>query len=584
MSAAADLSIEQLDFQPKKSSRSLQAYAEAAVTGGTLDRTILGASTLTLVLSDPRRTLLRSGVFKKTVDVVLDQNEFRLVQVQKSSDDLTLTFEDLVVSRLRDKTGARHASRSKMTRAEFALSLVRELKPTPLFVSPHLHQTQPVAQAAPAPATPSAKTSKTNVGLEDLWKKAGGPVNVAKIMAAIALAESGGRVGAVGGPNSNGTHDYGLWQINSVHHYDRHRLLTDPAYNAQAAVAIYHSQGLQAWSTYTSGAYRSHLAAADKASVSAVSGGKVDSRQLRKALPYQFRRGAQNGKLEDSWACLQRLAQEVNWRCFVSEGKVYFVSDPDLLAAGSSLDVREFQGAVDGVDFDIDQGKVKNVVTLTAEAKRWTLDPGTVVTLHDVGPADGDWLVQDIQRDLFNPTATVTLQRASKPIAEPAPTMRAVLAAKRISLGAGSVNPVDQNVAPDVIAAYRAAAAIDRQHYPYVWGGGHSAAGKPSGGPPSGFDCSGSVCAILAAAKMGFRMGGPVDTSGSLENWGKAGRGKWLTVFCSSVHTFVFFHDVGKKGDEHFGTGDWGKGWGGAGFNPNLHPLAGFTARHWPGT
>jgi hypothetical protein len=32
---------------------------------------------------------------------------------------------------------------------------------------------------------------------------------------------------------------------------------------------------------------------------------------------------------------------------------------------------------------------------------------------------------------------------------------------------------------------------------------------------------------------------------------------------------------------EHWGTGRWGKDWGGPGFNPNLHPHAGFSPRHW---
>lgn len=98
--------------------------------------------------------------------------------------------------------------------------------------------------------------------LESLWLHAGGPPKVAKTMAAIALAESGGRVGARGGPNSDGSYDYGLWQINSSHHYSRRRLLTDPAYNARAAVSIYRSQGLSAWSTYTDGAYRKYLSQA----------------------------------------------------------------------------------------------------------------------------------------------------------------------------------------------------------------------------------------------------------------------------------------------------------------------------------
>src|SRR4051794_21086585 len=34
---------------------------------------------------------------------------------------------------------------------------------------------------------------------------------------AVCLAESGGKPANIGGPNSNGTMDYGLWQINSIH-------------------------------------------------------------------------------------------------------------------------------------------------------------------------------------------------------------------------------------------------------------------------------------------------------------------------------------------------------------------------------
>jgi NlpC/P60 family/Lysozyme like domain len=96
--------------------------------------------------------------------------------------------------------------------------------------------------------------------LEQLWVRAGGSPHVAKVMAAIALAESGGRVNAKGGPNTNGTYDYGLWQINSSHGYNVRELLSSPSYNAEAAVAVYRSQGLTAWSTFTSGAYKPFLA------------------------------------------------------------------------------------------------------------------------------------------------------------------------------------------------------------------------------------------------------------------------------------------------------------------------------------
>jgi Lysozyme like domain len=94
--------------------------------------------------------------------------------------------------------------------------------------------------------------------LQQLWTQAGGSVTLAPIMAAIALAESGG--------NPNAHHvtrredSRGLWQINvRAHPSFAHANLYDPAVNAQAAVSVYRSQGLGAWSTYTSGAYESYL-------------------------------------------------------------------------------------------------------------------------------------------------------------------------------------------------------------------------------------------------------------------------------------------------------------------------------------
>jgi hypothetical protein len=77
-------------------------------------------------------------------------------------------------------------------------------------------------------------------------------------MAAIAIAESGGRPNAVSGRNQNGTVDRGLWQINSVHGYGTTSL--DPKANAKQAVGVYHSQGLNAWTVFQTGAYKKYLA------------------------------------------------------------------------------------------------------------------------------------------------------------------------------------------------------------------------------------------------------------------------------------------------------------------------------------
>lgn len=85
--------------------------------------------------------------------------------------------------------------------------------------------------------------------LEGLWDQAGGPSNMAALMAAIALAESGGDPTIV---NSIGAS--GLWQIHPGEPGD-----LNPLTNARDAVAKYTSQGLDAWTTYTSGAYKQFL-------------------------------------------------------------------------------------------------------------------------------------------------------------------------------------------------------------------------------------------------------------------------------------------------------------------------------------
>jgi hypothetical protein len=108
--------------------------------------------------------------------------------------------------------------------------------------------------------------------LETLWTNAGGDPSVAPQMAAIAIAESSGNPTA-SHTDSDGTTDYGLWQINSVHGFNSAGLTSNPAYNAQAAVAVYNSQGFGAWSTYGNSNYETALSQNGFAALGNVSGG-----------------------------------------------------------------------------------------------------------------------------------------------------------------------------------------------------------------------------------------------------------------------------------------------------------------------
>jgi hypothetical protein len=84
------------------------------------------------------------------------------------------------------------------------------------------------------------------------------------IFVAIALAESGGDPTVKGGPNSNGTYDYGLWQINGGAHkdlLDTYSPWSDPDKNYQMAVTIYQNANFKftPWSSFNNGTYAAFL-------------------------------------------------------------------------------------------------------------------------------------------------------------------------------------------------------------------------------------------------------------------------------------------------------------------------------------
>ena len=111
-------------------------------------------------------------------------------------------------------------------------------------------------------------TQYTYAQLEGLWINNGGSTSLAPLMAAIALAESGGDSSALDNNPSTGDYSVGLWQIN---YYDGllssrtaqfgspSSLQSNPNAQAAAAVAIEQEQGLSAWTTYTSGAYQAYM-------------------------------------------------------------------------------------------------------------------------------------------------------------------------------------------------------------------------------------------------------------------------------------------------------------------------------------
>jgi len=97
--------------------------------------------------------------------------------------------------------------------------------------------------------------------LEGVWIDAGGQQSLAPMMAAIALAESGGQTNSLNPSDNNGRQSsYGLWQISTGTHTAPSPNWADPVTNAKLAIGKLKTQGLAAWGTYSSGAYKPFLA------------------------------------------------------------------------------------------------------------------------------------------------------------------------------------------------------------------------------------------------------------------------------------------------------------------------------------
>lgn len=108
---------------------------------------------------------------------------------------------------------------------------------------------------------PGMPTKLSRAQIANAMRRAGWPESAIPIGVAVALAESGGNPRAVNRANRNGSADYGLFQINSIHKTilasgDRY----DPVDNARMALRVYKDAGSKwtPWSVYKHGTYRKY--------------------------------------------------------------------------------------------------------------------------------------------------------------------------------------------------------------------------------------------------------------------------------------------------------------------------------------
>jgi cell wall-associated NlpC family hydrolase len=176
--------------------------------------------------------------------------------------------------------------------------------------------------------------------------------------------------------------------------------------------------------------------------------------------------------------------------------------------------------------------------------------PSAATVKVDTGPGNNS---------LARPASLVEVRRQLRQSGMSASTNQATLTSNLYAIA-----PIDAPAAVQEVIA----AGNQISHLPYIWGGGHMTY------EDSGYDCSGSLSYVLAAA-------GLLDTtltSGEFMHWGDSGPGKWITVYATNGHTFMYV--AGLRFDT-VALAESGSRWSNR--SADEPDLGSFVARHPPG-
>lgn len=451
---------------------------EAAVTDVIIHRTIEGASTVTVTVEDTDHSLLRSGKLSSGQDTEIDGLFFRLAQVSIQGLQLTLVFEDREVALLRKytkpiKQGVR-TSRKNITRAQFVLRMLREVREVPPipYVIPELDVIEPIAGSKQLPQDPNRLVTKAygippmsgltvkgspmtaeqrrnadtmlSVGLSIVDPLKPRPLLVMGIMAAIQESAIRNLTADQSPGNHSGIlqQDPRYWPasgdvgIDAAAFFEslKQEVVRNPNEQYYAAIeGVQHSGQGQLYAQWRTEAERIVTAFGIAGGTAAIANSQWDLSAVVSG-DYEFYRGIppsvatfkKKGKTgwgrESSWDAMGRLADEVSWRRFFVSGVFYFISDDDLFSSKPIGEIDHDTPGVIDISGDYDEAKKSATVTIECFMNRWAAPPGSVILLTNMGPWNGRWLVNDVERSAFDPKGTITLKKPTPRLPEPAGT------------------------------------------------------------------------------------------------------------------------------------------------------------------
>jgi hypothetical protein len=512
-----DVSVKSLVFTSDR--RGLSTGVVNAVENGILEETMHGASGLKIDLLDREYEAMESGLFGTRVVTTLDGTAFRLTEVSVVDDwKLAAQFEHRLVAEMREHNSVLKARRGKVTRAEFVLEMLRELKLPFRFICPELHRTQPVKRPEKFKETKTVKHGKvvksakakqhheTTSNLADAGRGPNPktlskspsqgltvkerPVTAAQAkvlaialetaqslkapkLARVALVVALIQENTVSNPDPGTPGDRGcLSLIDSTIHgiqkqtghgtinpYDIAEVcshfLTAGFTGAGGAIALARANPSDNATHIASVAqgpkveYPHTWEAEARRIVEAFEGGGVggspagagfggegsDTSQqtIVRTATYEFSRG-KPGEREDTFTACLRLAEEVKWSFFISgQRDIYFVNDNDLLKAEPRYIIKPDSPGLVSLTFDVEVGNRTVIIggkrqpkaseaTLKVRANRWAAPPGCVIQLQGWGPADHPWLVDSVERSLFDAEMTIQIRAPQHPLEEPKAT------------------------------------------------------------------------------------------------------------------------------------------------------------------
>jgi hypothetical protein len=437
------------------------------ILAATISRTIDGSSTLTVDVADPRKKLLRSGrLASRNIDIQIDGLWWRYVRCEKNGTVITMTFEDREIATLRqyrEKLGP--ISRDSITRAEFIVKMLNEVEQfvIPYYI-PEIHKPQPVFNKQGVEQFPVGRDTQVPKHSNLTVKHVKATLEQISVVDAI-LTQGDKSV-----PDSN-PHKHKILVSALMTATQESTMKNLPYGDKPGWKGAFQQNPEFGWPasgdvSVDAAAYFTHAVANDKANPNYTYGELCQSVQGSKYPTYydQWRTEAErwvaaSGKVpdnyysdrktqqanytaasggsyhywrgippsnkntkwqgEDSWTCIQRLAEEVNWKAFFVSGVFYFMSETELFNSQPRATWSEDDDGIDSIDGDFDTNKIQATMSVRLRMGRYQVTPGSVVQLYDMGPFNGRWLVETIDRSMFDTNGSMNLKKPSPAFAEP---------------------------------------------------------------------------------------------------------------------------------------------------------------------